>query len=359
MNRRRTHRLGPVQLLHRALDAADLDPHEVEDGVHVDAAVRCGVRVHLVPGDAGLGVIRRRLPHAVGHAFSQYLLLIRQPQVKKKTRSNLIRIRHDEKEKTPPSAAVRAGRGMKEGTYGAQLVGLDGEHPEELLDVRDAVERQLTVERALLADLLQPPHVVAEGGRVVLAVELAAVVAHDERLRHGLEDPAAAVAPPAGDHARADAELAAAHPGRVVRELELAHGHAAAPAPHGVAHLAGEQRALALALLDDAPVELVRGPVVVAVGREAAGDGDQLDAEGVRERRRRLQAGVHVHQDDLQRVAVDVLDPAAREDRQVRRVPERQLQRRPLDRRWMLRRPVCTASIDHGSFTRSRVTLNY
>jgi hypothetical protein len=239
---------------------------------------------------------------------------------------------------------------MKEGTYGAQLVGLDGEHPEELLDVRDAVERQLTVERALLADLLQPPHVVAEDGRVVLAVELAAVVAHDERLGHGLEDPGAVA--PTGNHAHADAELAAAHPGRVVRELELAHGHAA-PVPHGVAHLAGEQRALALALLDDVPVELVGGPVVVAVGREAAEDGDQLDAEGVRERRQ--QAGVHVHEDDLQRVAVDVLDLAAREDRQVRRVPERQLQRRPLDRRWMLRRPVPRRSC----IVHSRIILNY
>ena len=61
------------QLLQRPLHAADLDPHELEDGVHVDGAVRRGVDVHLVVGFAGPGVVRGHLPHAVGHALAQNL----------------------------------------------------------------------------------------------------------------------------------------------------------------------------------------------------------------------------------------------------------------------------------------------
>jgi len=198
------------------------------------------------------------------------------------------------------------------------------------------------VERAFLADLLEPPDVVGEDGRVVLAVQLAPVIPDHERLRHGLLDPGA-VADGARDRADGDAELAAADPGRVVRELELAHR--GAPVAHGQAHVARQERALALALLDDVPLELVGGPVLAPVRREVAEHRDHLDAERrLRERGRR--AGVRVHEDHLQRVPGLVLDLAAREDRQLRRGPERQLPRRPLRRR-RLRQPLDVARALH------------
>jgi hypothetical protein len=224
--------------------------------------------------------------------------------------------------------------------YRAQLVGLHHEHPDELLHGDHVVVPQLPVERAFLPDLLEPPDVVAEDGRVVLAVELAAVVPDDEGLGHGLLDPGAVVA--AGHDADADAELAAADPGRVVRELEVAHRGAALP--HGEADIAGEQRALALALLHDPLLELLGGPVLAAVGREVTEERDQLDAQRLRERGRG--AGVRVHEDDLQRGAAGVLNLAAREDRELRRGPERQLPRRALGGR-RRRRPLDVARALH------------
>lgn len=318
--------------MQRPVHSADLDPHEVEDGVHEDGAVRwCAVHVHLVVAvDAGLGVARRRLPHAVGHALAQNL----NPQNKAGA--------HQSQNVGESFAGHRMKKKKKWKAYRAQLVGLHHEHPDELLDGDDVVLPQLPVERAFLADLLEPPDVVVEVGRVVLAVELAAVVPDVEGLRHGLLDPGAVVG--SRRHANADPELAAAHPGRVVRELELAHR--GAPVAHGEGDLAGEERALALALLHDALLELLGRPVLAAVRGEVADERDQLDAERRRERRRGG-AGVRVHEDDLQRVAGFVLDLAAREDREVRRGPERQLPRRALGGRGRRRRSLDVARALH------------
>jgi hypothetical protein len=160
------------------------------------------------------------------------------------------------------------------------------------------------------------------------------VVSDDEGLGHGLAYSWAVVA--ARHDADADAEPAAANPGGVVRELELVHDDAAVA--HGEADVAGEERALAGALLHDAPLlELLRRPVLAVVRREVAQDRDDLDAQRLRDRRRR--AGVDVDEDDLQWVAVHVLDLAPGEDRELRLEPERQLPHRRLSRRRLRRHP--------------------
>lgn len=52
----------------------------------------------------------------------------------------------------------------------AQLVGLDHEHPDQVLNSLDVVVLKPPAERAILTDLLQPPDFIADDGRVVLFI---------------------------------------------------------------------------------------------------------------------------------------------------------------------------------------------
>lgn len=107
-----------------------------------------------------------------------------------------------------------------------------------------------------------------------------------------------------------------------IREPELAHRRVAVS--HGEADVAREQRALPLALLHDALLELVGGPVLTAVRREVPDDRDQLHAQHVRVREGDRRARDRVHEDDLQWVAAGALDPVILVDRELQPGPEDQ-----------------------------------
>lgn len=211
-----------VELLRGERGGACNDGHHLADWVQEEVALGAAAQVELVAHDALLRVPDGRLPRPVRHPLSQHLM--HEPHEDLSFRCSML------------LHATTRSRSL----YLAKAIRVDVPQLQEVLHRVDVVGGELPVEHAVLADLLQPPYLVAQSWWMMLLVccrytvhqfvpctsssevdedselTFSSVILNLERLRHGFSNPWSGVAP--GHSSCTDLELATLRPARIISE---------------------------------------------------------------------------------------------------------------------------------------------